>query len=186
MAFVPPVNPGPKPSIPIGATGALIDDIGYPHTEATKIFTEYENTDKVLRRLLLASTDELYVQSLRHIYIGYGKTTTQALLDHFYSSYANISASTLQDNNKRLSAPYNSNQPFETLIGQVENVVDYASAGDTPYTPPQVIGIVLQLVFHTSLFNNNCKLWRRQPTNVKTWTHFKEFFATVHQEWQEL
>ena len=119
IVFVPPVNPGPEPIIPTGATGAVIAELQYRHTESTKIFTEYENTDKALRRLLLASTDELFVRYLRHKYIGYGKTTTRALLDHFYSTYANISASALQDNYKRLCAPYNSNHPFETLIDQV-------------------------------------------------------------------
>ena len=121
---------------------------------------------------------------LRHKYIGYGKSTTQALLDHLYSTYANISASSLQENDKRLCATYYSNQPFETLINQVENVVDYASLGDTPYTPAQVVGINFQLVFQTGIFNDNCKLWRRQPADVKTWTRFKDVFATSHQEWR--
>ena len=90
-AFVPPVNPGPEPSIPTGLTGSVISDLPYHHTKATKIFTEYENTDRSLRQHLLASTDELYVRSLRQKYIGYVKTTTRALLDHLYSTYANIS-----------------------------------------------------------------------------------------------
>ena len=123
--FVPLVNPGPKPRIPTGSTGAVIADLRYHHTEATNIFTEYENTDKALRQFLLASTDKLYVRYLHHKYIGYGKTTTRALLEHLYSTYANISASDLQDNDKRLRAPYDINQPFETLIDQVENAVDY-------------------------------------------------------------
>ena len=165
------------PVVPVG----MIDELQYRHTESTKIFTEYENTDKALRQLLLASTDKLYVRSLCHKCIGYRKTATQALLDHLYSTYANMSASALQDNYKRLRAPYDSNQPFETLIDQVKNEVDYASAGDMPYTLPQVIKISFQLVFQTGLFNDDCKLWQRQPAGVKTWTHFKEFFATVHQ-----
>ena len=74
--FVPPVNPRPEPSIPTGATGAVIADLWYRHIESTKIFTEYENTDKALCQILLTSTDKLYVQFLRHKYIGYGKTTT--------------------------------------------------------------------------------------------------------------
>ena len=123
----------------------------------------------------------MYVRSLRHKYIGYRKTTTRALLYHLYSTYADISASSLQDNGKRLRAPYNINQPFETLIDQVENSVDYASAGETPYTPAQVVGIAFQLMFQTGIFNDDCKLWRRQPADVKTWTRFKEFFATAHQ-----
>ena len=57
--FVPPVNPGPEPSIPTASTGAVISNLRYHHTEATKIFTKYENKDKALRQLLLASTDEL-------------------------------------------------------------------------------------------------------------------------------
>ena len=133
--FVPPVNPGPKSIIPTGSTGVVISDLRYHYTKATRIFTEYKNTDKALRQLLLASTDKLYVQSLRHKYIGYGKTTNQALFDHIYSTYANIYASALQDNDKRLRDPYNRNHPFKTLINQVENAVDYASAGETPYTP---------------------------------------------------
>ena len=175
-AFFLPVNPGPEPSIPTGLTGAVIADLRYHHTKSTKIFTEYKNTDKSVHQLLLASTDKLYVQSLRHKYIGYGKTTTKSLLYHLYSTCANIFASSLQDNDKRLCAPYDSNQPFETLTDEVENAVDYASAGDTPYTPSQVVGIAFQLVFKTDLFNDDCKLWQRQPADVKNWTRFKEFF----------
>ena len=152
---------------------------------ATNVFIEYENIDKSLCQLLLDSTDELYVRYLRHKYIGYSKTTTRALLEHFYTTYAKISASTMQDNNMRLRDPYNSNQPFETLIDQVENVVDYASAVDTTYTPAQVVAISFQLLFQTGLFNDYWKLWRRQPANENIWKYFKELFATDHQEWRE-
>ena len=76
IAFVPPVNPGPEPSIPTGVTGAVIAYLRYCQTEARKIFTEYKNTDKALHQLLLVSTDKLYVRSLHHKYIGFGKMTT--------------------------------------------------------------------------------------------------------------
>ena len=61
IVFFLPVNPGPKPNIPTGATGAAISDLQYHHAKATKIFTDFENTNKALRQLLMASTDELYV-----------------------------------------------------------------------------------------------------------------------------
>ena len=48
VAFVPPVNPGTKPNIPSGATGAAIADLRYHHAADTNVFTEYENTDKAL------------------------------------------------------------------------------------------------------------------------------------------
>ena len=37
----------------------------------------------------------------------------------------------------------------------------------------------------TGLFVDNCKPWKRLPTQQKTWTFFKTFFATAHKEWQE-
>ena len=154
VAFVPTVNPGPEPNISAGSTGATIADLRYHHAVATNIFTEYENTEKALRQLLLESTDELYVQYLCHQYIGYVKTTAHALLNHSYTTYANISASALQENGTRLQAPYDINQPFETLLDQVKNAVDYASSGDTPYTPTQIITISFQLLFHTRIFND--------------------------------
>ena len=42
-AFVPPVNPGPEPSIPTGSTASVIADIQYHRTEATNIFTDYSS-----------------------------------------------------------------------------------------------------------------------------------------------
>ena len=81
IAFVPPVNTGTKLNIPDNTTGDAIADLRYHHVVATDVFTKYETTNKSLCRLLLASTDELYVQSLRHKYIGYGKITTRALLN---------------------------------------------------------------------------------------------------------
>ena len=98
IMFVPIANPGPEPNIPAGATEATIANLWYHHAVATNIFTKYENTNKSFGQLLLASTNKLYVRSLRHNNIGYGKTTTCALLNHLYSTYAKISASSLQDN----------------------------------------------------------------------------------------
>ena len=60
-AFVLTVNPVPKPSIPTRMTSIIIADLRYRHTESTKIFTKYENTDKALHHILLASTEKLYV-----------------------------------------------------------------------------------------------------------------------------
>ena len=61
IVFVPSVNPGTKPNIPAGANGATISNLRYHHAVANKIFTEYKNTDKSLCKLLLESTDRLYV-----------------------------------------------------------------------------------------------------------------------------
>ena len=80
-----PVNPGSEPIIPNGSTGPVIADLCYAFQLANDIYTEYYWTDKALRQILLASVDKIYVRSLRHRYIGYGRTTTRQLLDHLYA-----------------------------------------------------------------------------------------------------
>ena len=77
----------------------------------------------------------MFVRSLHHKYIGHGNTTTREILNHLYSTYANISSSDLQDNDARLRTPYDANNSIKNLTDQIENAVKYAAADQTPYTP---------------------------------------------------
>ena len=74
----------------------------------------------------------MFVRYLRHKYIGYGNTTTREMLNHLYSTYANISPSYLQDNDAKLRNPYKYNHPIENLTDKIENAVEYAAVGQTP------------------------------------------------------
>ena len=127
----------------------------------------------------------MFVRSLRKKYIGYGNTTTREILNHLYSTYANIYLSDLQDNDARLRTLYDANHPIENLTDQIENAAKYTAAGQTPHTPNKVVNIAYQLMFQTGLFLNNCKIWCHKDPADKTWTAFKIFFATSHQEWWE-
>ena len=132
--YVRPVNPGSKPIVSDVSTSPVIVDLRYAFKLANDIFTEYYQTNKSLRKILLASVDKIYVRSLRHRYIGYGQTTTRQLLDHTYAVYAYISPAGLQLNDAKLRTPYNANHPIKTLIDQVETAVKYAAAVNTPYS----------------------------------------------------
>ena len=116
-----PANHGAAPVIPAGSAAPQITDLRYSFTIAEKLFTEYDSTDKYLRQQLLLPFDKKCVRSLQHKYIGYGNTTTREMLDHLYSTYANISPSELQYNNARLCTPYNSNHTIDNLTDQIEN-----------------------------------------------------------------
>ena len=97
----------------------------------------------------------MFIRSLRHKYIGYGLATTFTILDHLYTTYANISSAYLQENNAVFCTPYDINKPIETLFDMVENFGYYAVAGNTPYSLEQVLGIAFQLVYQTGLFVDN-------------------------------
>ena len=52
----------------------------------------YDQTEKALKKLLLAAADETYVRSLRHKYVGFANVTTLTALNHLCDSYAKITA----------------------------------------------------------------------------------------------
>jgi len=182
---VPPENPGPDAIIPNGATRSVIVDLRHEHTVDTQVFTTYVNTDKALKRILLAAVDEMYYRTLRHRFIGYGNVTTRQILDHLYAQYADISSSALQDNDKRLKAPYDPNQPIESIFEQIETAVEFAAAGNSPYTPVQIVNLAYELFFQTGLFLDDCRRWKRRDAAEKTWQSFKIFFSDAHKEWRE-
>ena len=107
------------------------------------------------------------------------------MLMHLYAAYARISEGDLEENDARMKADYDVNQPIEVLIDQIDDAVDMAAAAENPYTPEQVVTIAYTLVFKTGMFADDCKLWRRQATNNKTWTEFKRVFTLAHQELRE-
>jgi hypothetical protein len=183
--FVAPINPGPTPDIPVGSTNAQISNIRFTFNADTLIFRNYDMADKALKQLLLGAVDDMFVRSLQTKYIGYLNVSTRQLLDHLYRQYAQISAADLQDNDASLKASYDPNLPIETLFDQVEDAVDFAAAGLTPYTPEQVVATAYQLIYATGMFVDDAKVWKRQTAAYKTWAHFKRDFAISHREFRE-
>ena len=94
----------------------------------------------------------MLIRSPRHKYVGYRLTTTRTILDPLYTTYANISSADLQEKDAVFFTPYDINQSIETLFDRVENCIDYAAAGNTPYSLEQVLGIDFQRVYQTGLF----------------------------------
>ena len=80
--FVPPLNPGPIPIIPALSTGPVIASLTATHERASKIFHEYNNTDKALKQLLLGAVDDMFTSALKNRYIGYANVSTKQLLTH--------------------------------------------------------------------------------------------------------
>ena len=64
IAFVPPSNMVPSPTIPDSITGQQISSIRVQHDLDTKFYREYDSTDKALKSFLIAAVDDTYIRSL--------------------------------------------------------------------------------------------------------------------------
>ena len=77
--------------------------------------------------------------------------------------YANISSTDLRNNEKVMNTVYDTNLSIEVLIEYIEDAVEFAAAGCTPYTAEQVVNTAYQLIYKVVMFADNCKLWKRKP-----------------------
>jgi hypothetical protein len=185
VAFIPPVNPGPTPIIPARSTVPTTETIRARFVENTAIFKQYSTTDKALKQLLVGAVDEMFIRSLQTKYLGYLNVSTRQILDHLYAQYARISSSDLQDNDVKFKTPYDPNLPIESLFDQIENGIDYAAAGLSPYSTEQVTNNAYQLIYATGMFVDDCKVWKRHTAAYKTWDQFKLDFAESHREYRD-
>ena len=185
IPFVTPVNPGTTAVIPLNSTAAQITSLRKEHDDATKVFHQYINVDKALKQQLIEAVDDLYLKALRNKYVGFSNQSFLTMIAHLYLHYAKISPSDLTLNDSAMKKPYDPNLPIENLFEQINDAVEYAAAGKTPYSNAQIETIAYQLVFNTGVFGLDCKEWRKKPPLDKTWANFIVFFTERHMDWRE-
>jgi hypothetical protein len=95
-----------------------------------------------------------------------------------------IAPTELTQNYERLNAPYDPNQPIETLFQQIQDARAFAVAGGQPYGAAMIVNVAYTLVFNTGVFPDACRAWKSRVIAGKTWAQFKLDFATAHREFR--
>jgi hypothetical protein len=93
-----------------------------------------------------------------------------------------IAPTELTQNYEGLNAPYDPNQPIETLFQQIQDAWVFAVAGGQPYGAAMIFNVAYTLLFNTGLFPDACRAWQSRSIAEKTWAQFKLDFATAHRE----
>jgi hypothetical protein len=183
--FVIPPNPGVAPVFPADATGPQITNIRQEFREQFAAFKMYVDVCNAISALIIDAIDPVYLAALRLPYVGIGTRTPLEILAHLYTNYANITPSDLEQNGLAMQQPCDVNQPIEIFYKQIEDAMEFADAGQTPYTPAQILSIAYQGVFRTGIFADDCKIWKRRAAGYKTWEQFKADFRVSYTEYSE-
>jgi hypothetical protein len=93
-----------------------------------------------------------------------------------------IAPTELTQNYERLNAPYDPNQPIETLFQKIQDARAFAVAVGQPYGATMIGNVAYTLVFNMGLFADACRAWQSRAIAGKTWAQFKLDFATAHRE----
>jgi hypothetical protein len=182
--FPVPNNPGPAAAVVAGMTAAVIAETTRLHREATQVYRTYHNVDEAIKKLIIKSFDNTYLNALSDEIVGYANCTSLQLLTHLLTYYAMFAPTELTHNYERLNAPYDPNQPVETLFQQVQDDRAFAVAGGHPYGAAMIVNVAYTLVFNRGLFPDSCRAWQSRAVAGKTWAQFKIDFATAHREFR--
>jgi hypothetical protein len=167
-----------------GTTAEVIAETTRLHREATQVDRTYHNVDQAIKKLIIESFDDAYLNALSDEIVGYANYTSIQLLTHLLTYYAMIAPTELTQNYEHLNAPYNPNQPIETLFQQIQDARALAVAGRQPYGAAMIVNVAYTLVFNTGLFPDACQAWQSRAIAEKTWAQFKLDFATAHREFR--
>ena len=85
-----------------------------------------------MNTILIAVVGETYILSLHDKYISYANVTTLQMLTHLYNNHARITQGYLEENDNRMKQSWDPNQPFEVLIDQTKDAINYTAAGNNP------------------------------------------------------
>ena len=81
--------------------------------------------------------------------------------------FGEINPQTLAEVNTRFYESYNTDDSIEKLFTRIEECMDMADAGKTPFTPVQVIRNTYNLIYQTRLYDDTCKVWDKMMTRSK-------------------
>ena len=69
--FIPPANPGATALITVRATAAVIANKRRAFANTTKLFKQYDSSNKALKKMLPGAVEKMFVRSLQTKYVGY-------------------------------------------------------------------------------------------------------------------
>jgi hypothetical protein len=147
--FPVPTNPGPSAVVVTGMTAAVIAETTRLHREATQVYRTYHNVDQAIKKLIIESFDDIYLNALSDEIVGYANCTSLQLLTHLLTYYTMIAPTELTQKYERLNTPYDPNQPIESLFQKIQDARDFAVAGGHPYGAAMIISVAYTLVFNT-------------------------------------
>ena len=100
----------------------------------------------------------MFVSALSDSHVRYANVSTLQLLTYLYNTYAKIADYDLEENKEAMAANYDVNLPIETFFKRIEECVQYAAAGNTPFTAAQVISTDFRTIQKTGMLTDECKI----------------------------
>ena len=135
---------------------------------------------------LLDVFKEIYLRGLRDRHTGFTGITYMQMIAHMYTNYGIITVADIMKNEKHINAPYHPSIEIESDLNQVEDAIEFAEAGNSPFSTTQITTKAFIQFFSTGLFRDEYKAWNHLVTPSRTWAMFDLIFTEVARDLREI
>jgi hypothetical protein len=91
-------NTGPSATVVAGMTAVVITETTRLHKEAIQVYRTYHDVDQAIKRLIIESFDDVYLNALSDEIVGYANCTSLQFITHLLTYYAMIAPIELTQN----------------------------------------------------------------------------------------
>jgi hypothetical protein len=132
--WVTPDTPGRAPATTY-VTEAQISTARHIWEEDVQAYQTYTSIQQALKKQIISVFEPMYLEILNDNMVGYANISARDMLDHLFETYGNITAVDLEINFEHMRRTWDSHQPVETLLKQIQDCADYSEAGGVPIGP---------------------------------------------------
>jgi hypothetical protein len=168
VAFNVPVNPGPIPIYPGGASARVIQETADAHKVESADHALITKLEIALKRKLMEAVDPQYYNVLKHRVTNYTNVSLFALLTHLTDKYSNTDATALRENLKTISNPWELNDNMDPLYTRGEDAVAMSTAAGDTISELTLIRETLQVLRNTHAFPQDIREWMQRPEDQQT------------------
>jgi hypothetical protein len=180
-----PQVPGRAPSSTDG-TAAQISAARHIWEEDVQTYRTYTSVQQALKKQIISVFEPMYLDVLNDNMVGFANISARDMLDHLFSTYANITAVDLEINFEHMRRAWDPQQPVESLFKKIQDCADDSEAGGVLIGHPQQINVGYAKIFATEHFMMACRRWNEKHLIEKTWTQFKSNFAAAHRQHKQM
>ena len=159
VPWVDPVDPGPL--VAVGGAVAVIANATAAWEEEKRVFHTFVLVKTTLKNQLLKAVPDVYLNALAHPVLGFANVNPNQMLAHLLATYGTITTEDLKENKARLTAPWDINQPTETVFDRAVKVQAFAQPHE-PITDGTVVRKILEVFEASGVLADACKDWTKK------------------------
>jgi hypothetical protein len=176
-AYTLPINPGPLPIYPLGATAAQINAATMDHANEMSIYRTSRNVDIALRNSVLASIEEQFIANLFDDVTGFGSVTTIEILNHLSTTYGVITREQMKMNLALFNSDWCPPTPIENLFQRFKQCRSFAIKGGNPINDVTTVDAGYDIILRGGMHSLACTDWRKIDSALQTYDAFKLHFT---------